>query len=217
MPENLLHADLRDTVGTKSARRARRAGQLPAVLYGHKEETQSVCVPREAFEALLRGGHRMVALDLGGQTQQALIKDVQFDHLGDEVLHADLVRVAMDETVEIQVPVAVHGTPAGVKEGGVLDVLLHEVTVECLPGDIPEAIRVRVDGLGMNDTLHLSAVEMPPRVKALDDPETPVASVNPPTVVEEEAAPEEEGPAAPEVIGKEEEAQEAATEEPEAD
>ena len=206
MPRMTLEAELREERGTKAARRLRRAGRLPVILYGHKEETVSLTVPRHAFEAALRTGSRMVDLLLGGRTQTALIKDLQFDALGDEILHADLMRVALDETVEVTVPVELAGTPAGVREGGTLDHLLHEVTVTCAATNIPEVIRVRVDGLGLGQTLHLGEVPLPPGVEAAEEPETPVAAVHPPAALEEEeAALEEEGPAAPEVIGRERE------------
>jgi len=204
MPEQILHAERRTECGSKSARRLRRAGRLPVVLYGHKEDTVALAVPWAEFEAVLRSGARMVDVDVDGRAEKALVKDVQFDALGDTVLHVDLVRVAMDEAVEVTVPIELHGTAAGVKEGGGLDQLLHEVTVTCLPQDIPETIRVRVDDLDIGQTLHLHDVALPPGVKPVGDPEAPVATVHPPAV-EVEAVPVEEevAPAAPEVIGKE--------------
>ena len=202
MPEHVLHAEARSDHGTKAARRVRRSGRLPAVLYGHEEAAQSLAVPYEDFEAVLHAGTRMVDLEMEGATQKVLIKEVQHDPLGDRLLHVDFVRVAMDERVEIEVPLEVHGTAAGVKAGGTLDVLLHEVTIECLPGDIPEVIRVRVTDLEINDTIHLGDVPLPEGVRLLDEPETPVVVVHPPKAEEEAAAPEE-GPTAPEVITRE--------------
>jgi large subunit ribosomal protein L25 len=201
MPDYALPAEVRAERGRKAARRLRRAGRLPAVLYGHKETTAALTVPLADFESLLRSGARMVDLGLAGETQKALIREVQFDALGDEVLHVDFVRVAMDEAIEVTVPVTVHGTAAGVKQGGVLDLLLHEVTVACLPGDIPEAIRIRVDDLAMGQTLHLREVPLPPGVRVVDDPEMSVVAVHAPVV--EAAAPAAEAPTAPEVIGRE--------------
>jgi len=198
-----LHAERRTECGSASARRLRRAGRLPVVLYGHKEDTVALAVPWAEFEAVLHAGARMVDVDVDGRAEKALVKDVQFDPLGDTVLHVDLVRVAMDETVEVTVPIELHGTAAGVKEGGGLDQLLHEVTVTCLPENIPETIRARVDDLEIGRILHLREVDLPPGVTPVGDPEAPVATVHPP-MVEEEAVPVEgeTAPATPEVIGK---------------
>jgi len=176
---------------------------VPAVLYGHKEDVVSLALPAVEFEALLRAGARMVDLDLGVGPQKALIKDVQFDALGQDILHVDFVRVALDETVEVTVPIETHGTAAGVKEGGSLDLILHEVTVTCLPQAIPEAIRVRVDDLEIGERLHLREVPLPPGVTAVGDPEATVVTVHPPLVAAEEVPAEEAASAAPEVIGKE--------------
>ena len=203
MSEQVLHAERRTKCGSASARQVRRAGRLPVVLYGHKEDTVALTVPSAEFEAVLRSGARMVDVDVDGRAEKALVKEVQFDALGDVVLHADLVRVAMDETVEVTVPIELHGTAAGVKEGGGLDQLLHEVTVTCLPENIPESIRVRVDDMDIGRTLHLRDVDLPLGVKPVGDPETPVATVHPPMgEVEAVPAEEEAAPAAPEVIGK---------------
>jgi len=203
MPEQVVHAERRTERGSKAARRLRRAARLPAVLYGHKEEAVALTLPSAQFEALLRAGARMVDLDLDGAAQKVLIKDIQFDALGEDVLHVDFIRVAMDEAVEVTVPIEIHGTAAGVKAGGVLDVLLHGVLVTCLPEAIPESIRVRVDDLEIGRTLHLREVALPVGVAAVGDPETPVVAVHPPAVAVEEVPAEEEVPAAPEVIGKE--------------
>jgi large subunit ribosomal protein L25 len=217
MPDFVLQGETRSEQGTKSARRVRRGGRLPAILYGHKEASISLSVSSEAFDQVLRAGARMVDLTVNQATTKALIKGVQMDPLGDRVLHVDFVRIAMDETIRLQVPLEVHGTPAGAKEGGVLSVLLHQVTVECLPGNIPASIRVRVDDLKINDALHLGAVSMPEGVKAVEGPETLVAMVYPPAAEEAAPTPAEEAaaPTSPEVISRrpaEEEGAEAAEE-----
>lgn len=207
MPEFVLRAEPRADQGTAAARRLRRAGHLPAVLYGHKEAAQSLVLATEEVEATIRAGARMVDLLLGDQTQSALIKEVQYDPLGDHLLHVDFVRIAMDETVEVTVPVEVQGTSPGVREGGVLEVLLHEITVECLPGNMPEVLRVRVDALPIGGLIHVADLVLPEGVKALDEPDTVVVAVHAPAA-EAEPVPAEEAPAAPEVIGRKEEPEE---------
>lgn len=204
MPEVArLEAEPRPERGTKAARRLRRAGRLPVVLYGHKQETVSLSVPLAQFEAILRSGARMVDLDIQGRAERALLKDIQFDSLGDQILHADFIRVAMDEAVEVTVPLELVGTPAGVREGGTLDQVLHEITITCLPQNMPERIRVRVEELGLGQTLHAGEIPLPEGITLAEEPETPVATVHPPVSEEEMAAEEEEGPAAPEVIRRE--------------
>lgn len=118
-----------------------------------------------------------------------MVRDLQIDPIKDEYLHADLFEVVMDEEISVEIPVVLVGKPEGVKMGGVLEQITREVTVECLPGDIPQNIEVDVSGLEIGDTIHIADIGLE-KVKVLVDPATTVATVVPPTVekvvVEEE-------------------------------
>ncbi|MFP4055899.1 MAG: 50S ribosomal protein L25 [Candidatus Brocadiia bacterium] len=210
MDRPALEATRRQELGTRAARRLRAQGLLPAVLYGHQRGTVHLAVSAHEAERLVDGGARMVDMAIGGTTETALLKEIQYDAMGDDLLHIDFARVAMDEKVEVAVPIELHGLPKGVEEGGTLDHLLVDLEVRCLPADIPEHIRVEVGHLAIGDIIHLSDLTLPPEVEVLQDPEMPVATVHPPEEIEEEA-PEEielEAAAEPEVIGRGEEEEE---------
>src|SRR5262249_29342276 len=118
--------------GTRAAAKLRKAGQLPAVVYGHKEETVSVSISTEALENVIRHKARVVDLQTeGAATQKALIREIQWDHLGKEVLHVDFERVSADERIHVSVPIEIRGIAPGVAGGGVLDQPLHSLAIEC--------------------------------------------------------------------------------------
>src|SRR5438270_8508974 len=145
----------RDGRGTRAARRLRKHGLVPAVLYGHKEATVAVALPAEELEKAVRHGARVVDLQTDGNVQKALIKELQWDHLGKELLHVDFARVAIDERIEITVPIELRGTAPGVNAGGVLDQPLHELSVECLAIRIPDSIRVSIQDLQVDGVIHV--------------------------------------------------------------
>jgi large subunit ribosomal protein L25 len=198
-----LKATKRENKGTRASRRQRADGQVPAVLYGHGEATSELALPTHDIELALLHGERVLDIEIDGNTENALIHDVQYDTFGQILLHVDLVRVNLNESVEVTVPVVLRGTPKGTDEGGMLQQITAEVTVECLVRNIPEDIRVYVNDLEIGDTLFVRDLEVEDG-KIMDDPETPVASVT--FISEEEVAEgeEEEGVslAEPEVIGE---------------
>jgi large subunit ribosomal protein L25 len=205
-----LKATKREEKGTRNARRLRAAGNVPAVMYGHGEATTELSLPTHEIELALLHGERVLDIEIDGNTENALVHDVQYDTFGQELLHVDLVRVNLNETVEVTVPVVLRGTPKGTDEGGMLQQITAEVTVECLVRNIPEEIRVYVNDLEIGDTLFASDLEVEDG-KIIEDPETPIASVT--FISEEEVAEgeEEEGAALaePEVIGEAEREEEA--------
>jgi large subunit ribosomal protein L25 len=180
----------------------RKAGEVPAVLYGHKEETVALQVPAEELEALLRHRTRILELHLGNHKESVLLKDVQYNALGDEIVHADLLRVAMDEVIRLKVPVLLKGTPKA--EHSILQQPLDAVEVECLPANIPESIVFGVVDLQIGQSVKVSDLAVPAGVKILTEPDAIVASL---TLAQEEvvaeAAPAVAAAAAePEVIGR---------------
>jgi len=211
-------AELREDVGTRSARRLRRAGLVPATLYGHGRKAVSIKLNRRELERAVERGERLLALKIGSETAtQALIKGLQHDAIGGHIIHADFTEVAMDEKVSVTVPLVLHGTPAGVKEGGTVDQIIHEVEVECLAASIPQEIRIEIAELNVGDQITAGQLDLPDGVTTGLDPNDLVVVVRAPVGEEEEeaAVPEEGEAAMPEVITerKEDEPEGGATEE----
>jgi large subunit ribosomal protein L25 len=196
----------RPALGTRATVRLRQGGQLPAVIYGHGQDPVHVAVDAKAMSDLLQHHARLIEAVTDGQGQACLVKDVQWDHLGSQIIHVDLARVDLDESVTVEVGLEFVGEPKGIKEAGAF--MEHPTTaieVECRAGNIPESIRVDVSGLAVGDTLTVEDLTLPEGVKAVSDPDTVVAAIHV-AVEEEEAVPEAaEGEAAtaePEVIGR---------------
>lgn len=206
-----LNVQLRPLRGKLNARRLRRAGSIPAVLYGHGKETVALSVSAEQLDAAVRHGARLVNL-IGAVREQAFVREVQWDTWGTHILHVDLTRVSEHEKVEVQVAVELRGESPGVKEGGVIEQHLHQVTIECEVASIPEKLLVNINHLKLGDTITVSGLELPPTARVLGDPDAiVVACVVPAAEVEEEAVPAE-GAAEPEVIGRKAEEEEEAAE-----
>lgn len=206
-----LEAFKREKIGTRATRRLRSQGNLPGVIYGHQEATVSIAFPAKAFnDSVARGAH-VFELGIDGQKQNVLVKDVQYDHLGTNIVHVDFFRVDLNEEVEVTVSIDLKGTPAGAAQGGKLQQVLSELEIRCKVTDIPDSIVHNVSNLELDAALHVSELSLPEGVVAVTDPETVVAVVH---AIVEQAEPEPaEGAAAsaePEVIKKEKAADEPA-------
>ncbi len=199
----MLKITPRQKLGTRAARRLRLQEMVPGIIYGHGRPNEAVSMSRHDIELAIQHGQRLVTAKVGGKEQNFLIKDVQYDYLGQSVIHVDLARVRLDERVEVTVPIDFRGTPVGVEtEEGVLNRHLSELRLECVVTSIPEDIRVSVNDLHVNDSLRVADLQLPPGVRVLHDADTLVASVT--VVVEEVTAPAEaaEAAAEPELIGE---------------
>jgi large subunit ribosomal protein L25 len=199
-----LVAQKRQPNGSRVARRLRKAGKVPGVLYGHKEETIALEVPADELTWAVRHGARVIDLQADGKTEKALIRDIQFDHLGMEILHVDFTRVSADERIQLEVRLEIRGTAPGVTAGGLLEQQLHTIEIECLALSVPESIRVNVNTLQIGEALHVRDLKLPEGVVALTDPDAIVVQVAAPLVepeAEAAAAPAAEQ-AEPEVIGR---------------
>ena len=197
--------------GKNEAKRLRQTGKVPAVLYGGKGEALSLALNTKQIGAILRsptGHNTLFQVDLAGKHEPAILKDWQVDPLSGNLLHVDLLRVAMDVRMRVKVPVHTFGEPAGVKQqGGVFEVVTREVEIECLPADIPTEFKVEVTGLMLGQQLR--AKELPidtAKMKLLTDPERVLAHVVALKVEEEKpveaVATDAATPAEPEVIKK---------------
>lgn len=207
--------------GKNEARRLRASGRIPAVLYGAKKQTMAVSVDPKQISRILHSesGHNTIFdVKIGGDSSKVMIVDWQYDPLKDKLLHIDLKRIAMDEKMRVSVPIHLVGDAAGVKtQGGILDQILREVEIECLPGDIPSHIDADVTSLVFGTVLRVADLPHSDKVKFITDENQAVAHI---TSVKEEVAPTPEaaaeaaaaGPAEPEVIkkGKQETAEEGA-------
>jgi len=212
LEQNVLEAQPREAGTKNQARRVRREGKIPAVVYGASKDSVAVSVdPRHVLRILgSDSGHNTIfdlALD-GGERTKAMIVDWQYEPIKGHLLHIDLKRIAMDRALRVNVPIVLQGVAEGVKtEGGILEQMLREVEIECLPGDIPSHIDVDISHLTFGKVLRVSDLPHNEKLKFLSDANQPVAHV---TSVKEEvvAAPEvvaaEAGavPAEPEVIKK---------------
>jgi large subunit ribosomal protein L25 len=187
--------------GTRVARRLRKQGRIPAIIYGHKQTPVPVSLPRDAVWEMVKKSTHLAELSLDGSTETVLVRDVQWDHLGKEIIHLDFARVSADESIETVVRLEFRGHAPGVAEGGVLEVLVHELRVTCRANAIPDAVRVDVSHLGLNQGVHARDVTPPEGVTVDADPELLLAHIVTRAPAPVEAPPVEEAAAAqPEVI-----------------
>jgi large subunit ribosomal protein L25 len=211
MAQIIVEGAPRSTRGKNEARRLREKGSVPAVLYGGRGEALSLSVNAKQVTAILRsetGHNTLFQIDLGGKHEPAIVKDWQVDPVSGRLLHVDLIRVAMDVRMRVKVPVHTFGEPSGVKvQGGVFEVVVREVEIECLPADIPSEFKVDVSGLMLNQSFRAGDLKLDTaKHKLITDPNAVLAHVVALRVVEEEkpveAAVPGAAPAEPEVIKK---------------
>ncbi len=201
-----LNAELREKLGTRNSRRMRKEGHLPAVLYGHGEEVQSLTLPtKQTLEAFSKGGH-VLDLKLEGKTQQVLVKDVQYDHLGIEILHVDLFRVDMNEEITSEVALKLIGEAKGAIEGGILTQMRDTLEIVCKVSALPDEITADISGLEIGDSLHIGDIKLPDGVRLPPmEGDFTVAMVAAPRPDKDEETPETGAPVLsgdePEIIG----------------
>lgn len=208
--ELVLKAESRKDIGSKGAAKLRTAGKIPVIVYGHGKEPESITVSLHEFSEALHHGHRLFDVSIDGKKEKLLVKDLQYDHLGKKIIHADLIRVDLSEKVTVTVGLVFKGTAAGAAEGGIVDEHLDSIEVECVVTNIPESIEVPIKELNIGDTIHAADITLPEGVKLVSDPESLVAACHEPRVAEE-AEEEAEGieeSAEPEVIGEKSEEEE---------
>lgn len=197
----VLEVSLRESRGKLRSRRLRREGKLPAVLYGHGQDSVSLTIPADQVETTLRHGAHVVELK-GAAKGQALLQDIQWDTFQLHVLHVDLLRVDASDRVTVVIPLVRHGEAPGEKEGGVVEMLYHSLEIETSPAAIPERFEINVNGLHINGELTVADVQdVSEEVKFLIEMDTTLVQCVEPTVLpdEEEAVASGEEP---EVIGQ---------------
>ena len=194
-----LATDIRPTLGTRATRRLREAGKLPAIVYGHGQAAVNVAVPAKLFRESLAKSAHVFELTVDGKKENVLLKDVQYDHLGTQVIHIDFARVDLSEKVVVNVSVELKGDAIGEKDGGILQQVLSEIEVECVVTEIPSLIIYNVSTLKLDESVHVRDLTLPKGVVAVTDGDLIVAICH--AIKEEESA--EATEAEPEVIKKE--------------
>src|SRR5918994_3314013 len=194
MPEIVVEARPRAETGKNVNRRLRAQGLIPGVLYGAKTSAVAVAVSPKDIGAILRGAsgeNTLFDIQLDGSRRKVILKEFQVEPVKGRLLHADFYEVALDQMLEVKVPLELQGVPVGVKvEGGILDFVTRELDVECLPTEIPAKIVVDVSELALGKHVRVSEIKAPERVKILTDPDVVIAHVVVPRAEEVVAAPE---------------------------
>jgi large subunit ribosomal protein L25 len=193
MSEQLtLPAEARDRAGKGASRALRREGRVPAVVYGEKQEPFSIHVEEKLLSKMLSSGHFMnsvVMIDAGGQSHRTLPKAIDFHPVTSRPIHVDFLRIGEHSQVAVNVPVRFDDEESspGIKRGGVLNVVRHELELICDAASIPDEIHISLNGLDIGDSIHISAVELPEGSKsAIEDRDFTIATVVAPSAMKSE-------------------------------
>jgi large subunit ribosomal protein L25 len=201
MEQAFLKAEKREHAGSKSAAKARSAGRLPATIYGHKQTPESILLDGHDFAMQLQHGTKLFDIDLAGKNDKMLLKEVQYDYLGKNIIHVDFLRVDLAEKVKVTVPVEVKGVAKGASEGGIIQSHLDKVELECLVTDIPDVIILSVKNVGIGDAVHAGDLELPAGTKLITDAKALIITCNIVAAAKSTEELEAETPAAgPEVL-----------------
>lgn len=201
----LLKAKVRTETGTRSSRRLRGEGYIPATLYGHQIENRSLAIEERAFRHFFGTGERVLTLEVEGVQEIGFVKDVQYDPLGERILHVDFTRISLDETVVVSVSVVPFGEPKHLA-GGILDQVTHELEIEGPVGRIPKEIRVSVADLEIGSEIRVTDIPVEEGCRYVADPELLVFAAHAARPEEEEVvAPAPEAAEMPEVISEKKE------------
>jgi len=210
-----IKGEKRDVFGKNASRRLRRDGMIPVILYGAKDDNVPLILEKKDLFQILKaetGENTVFEVSFDSETRNAMIKELQRNPVTDEILHADLIQIAMDKVVRVSVPVVTVGDAIGVKtEGGFVDFITREIEIECLPNDIPEHIEIDISGLHLRQSFKVGEVVVPEGITLISDPESILVHIEVPTKEEEIEIEEEEE----EVIGEEEEPEVIKKEKPE--
>ena len=199
-----LSATTRTDTGKGVARKLRGQGQIPGIIYGHARTPQPLAIPTRELEKLLSrisADNTIIELSLGGSNARALIREIQRHPFKKEILHIDFQEVVAGEKVTVRVPLALTGTPVGVRlNGGIIDHIIRELTISVDPANIPNRIEVDVTELDLGGSVHVSQVKVPEGVTVLDEAEAAIVVIATPRAAIEASAEGEPTTAEPEVI-----------------
>lgn len=196
MQQVRLEAQKREASGKGAARGMRRAGNLPGVLYGRKNEVIPIQIDARGFQDFLQnyGENAFINLEIADHgIENVMVKEIQRDPVSNQLLHTDLLRISMDEPITSAVPITLVGSAPGIQEGGILEFPHRQLTLHCLPTLLPEDIEVDINELEIDDRLSVNDVSLPEGIEILDDPNTRIVAVVPPRIEEEPEEEAEEG------------------------
>ncbi len=196
----VLKAEIRKQTGSKHAVKVREQRRIPAIVYGHKQVPVAISVDAHKLLEWLQHGHRLMDLQIGKKREKTIIKDLQYDYLGKNIIHVDLMRVSAGETIKVTVPIELKGTAKGTHEGGVISEHTDHLEIECQAVNIPESIVVTVTDMDVGDTLHAKDVELPAGAKLSSSPDILLVTCSLVAAAKAAEEAEEEEPIAPEVI-----------------
>ena len=200
MDEFVLGAETRTEFGSRAAGRLRGSGRLPANIYGHNEPNVHCSLDAKQFARFLNAGHRILAIRIGDKEEHGVVKQVQYDALGSDIVHVDFTRISRDEEIEVEVPVELIGVPKGVSSGGVLSFTRKEILVRGFPQDIPESLPLDVQSLEMGQAIRIKDLAPVTNCQFVENEELVVVMVAIPRGTEEPVEGAEAGPSEPEVI-----------------
>jgi large subunit ribosomal protein L25 len=198
----LLKAEVREQIGSKAVQKVREQGRIPAIVYGHKKEPVAISLDQQEFVEALHHGDRLVDVQVDKKKDKMLIKAVQYDYLGRDIIHVDLMRVDMSETIKVTVPIELKGTAAGTHESGIIEEHLDRLEIESKVAAIPKTIVVLIKDVHVGDAIHAGDVELPDGVKLVTPAQTLLVTCHLVAAAKTAEEMEEETPTGPEVIGE---------------
>ena len=199
-----IRVELRDPAknkgtGTKFSRKLRKQGRIPAIIYGHKQTNTPISLSRDSVWEMIKKKTHLAELEMDGSaTETVLVREIQWDHLGKEIIHLDFARVSAGDAVETEVPIEIRGTAPGVTEGGILEQLIHDILVICRADAIPNNIKLDISDLHIGKGIHVKELKLPEGVTTKLDPDALIIHVT--TKVAETASTEAAEGTQPEVI-----------------
>ena len=198
----LLKAELREHTGTNAVQKVRKEGRIPAIVYGHKQTPVAISLDAHNFVEVLHHGQRLLDVQIDKKKEKIIVKDLQYDYLSKNIIHADLMRVDITEAIKVNVPIELKSAAAakGTHEGGIIEEHAAQLEIECRATDIPETIVVLVKDVGVGDSIHASDITLPEGVKLISPPETLLITCHLVAAAKTTEQVEEEIPTAPEVI-----------------
>ncbi len=198
----ILNATARTETGSGPARRLRANGRVPSVLYGMGSETRNLVLERGEMERAVNHGDRLVNLSIEGKETSVIVKEIQYEPVSRHISHIDFLEIDNTKILNLTIPIRIRGIAIGVKEGGVLDIVMHEVEVATVPTNVPDEIRLDVKKLNIGDSVRASELSLPAGLKLISDPDSVVVALKAAREEEEpEALPTEtEGTVEPEVL-----------------
>jgi large subunit ribosomal protein L25 len=192
-----LKSEMRTEMGKSGSRRTRRAGKVPAIIYGEGKDPETIALPGHEFRMAVDAGARVIDLDIASRgVERVLLSEIQFDPLGMNLVHADFLRMDPAHEIKLSVPIEFEGAPKGLALGGVLTILRDTLAIKCLPKDIPEKFVVDVSNMELNQTIQAGAIPLPSGVKLAEEAHDTICTCAIPRVKVEEPTPAEAAAAA---------------------